>query len=278
MDFEKITSRDNQRLKEARKVRDGKSADHIFVEGLRLAEEVMRSQIKPVVCFISSGFVVEGRRRELLASIQRTGAAIFELSETAFASIADTENPQGVVVIGERPASSSDELVARIRMGWLNPVIIALQEINNPSNLGAIARTAEASGVAGLVVTKGSADIFSPKALRASMGSAFRLPVWAKPELPDVIEWAVGQKMIVSAAAGSAERSYLEVDWRHPRLLVFGSEAHGLSDTDRHRIQEEIRIPMENGVESLNIAVAAGVLLFESLRQNRAVANSGSDR
>jgi TrmH family RNA methyltransferase len=146
-------------------------------------------------------------------------------------------------------------------------IVVYLNKINNPSNLGAVMRTAEAAGATGIITSPGSVDAFSPKSLRASMGSAFRLPIVQNIPLIDAHHWAKENGMTCVAADISGGISYTAVDWNGPKLLVLGSEAHGLSDKDLNLIDEKIVIPMHAGVESLNLAVSAAVILFEAARQ-----------
>ena len=142
-----------------------------------------------------------------------------------------------------------------------------LHQINNPSNLGATLRTAEAVAAAGIVTTKYSTDVFSPKSLRGAMGAAFRLPLWTDADFFEVLNWSRQMNLISIAADVRAKKSYLEIDWSVPHLLIFGSEAHGLSESELTETEENLKIPMENRVESLNLAVSCGVILFEAKRQ-----------
>src|SRR5205823_1351477 len=108
----------------------------------------------------------------------------------------------------------------------------------------------EAAGASGVIVSKNSADVFSPKAIRAAMGSSFRLPVWDKADFEDVLKWANQRKLRTIAADARSRRTYTQLDWRIPGLLIFGSEAHGLTDPELDKIDETIRIPMAPGTES----------------------------
>ena len=257
MRIELITSRDNQRLVNARKIRDGKVADKMFIEGRRLAEEALRSDILIEECFFSDEFDDDKLRNAFHGSV-------FEVPASLFRSIADTDQPQGVILIAQRPKTGSSVLIAASAV----PVVVFLKEINNPSNLGAVIRTAEAAGVAGVIVSNNSADVFSTKALRAAMGSSFRVPIWEGVQFEEAVQWAKDQGLITTAADTLATQFYTNVDWKKPRLLVFGSEAHGLSNDELEKIAEKIAIPLENGVESLNLSVSAGIILFEAKKQN----------
>ena len=260
MNLKTITSRENQRLINARKVRDGRVHDLIFIEGRRLAKEALGSDLKITECFISHEF---GDTR-LLDSVAKLEIDIAQLSAPLFRSIAGTDQPQGIILLAQRPDESfrmTDPLNTDV------PVFIFLNKVNNPSNLGAVLRTADASGAGGVVVSGNSADVYSPKALRASMGSAFRIPVRVDAELSELISDARELGVNCLAVDSKAGKSYLDVDWSKPHLLVFGSEAHGLSENDIGKVGNAISIPMNEAVESLNLAVAAGIILFEARRQ-----------
>jgi TrmH family RNA methyltransferase len=254
MKVETISSRDNRRLVEARKVRRGKVEGKILIEGQRLLEEALRSNVHIEHLFWSS---------DLDAAPRGSYGTTFEVSPSILASIADTETPQGVVAIARRPITAPIDL----RTAGTIPQIIFLNEINNPSNLGAVIRTAEAAGIHGVIVSNGSADVFSPKALRAAMGSSFRLPIWENVIFRDAMRWAAENRLTTIAADVSPAASYAAVEWDRPVLVIFGSEAHGLTTEQLLAVDEKIRIPMARAVESLNLAVSAGIILFEAKRQ-----------
>lgn len=258
-DFERITARDNRRLVDARKVRDGKVAGEIFIEGKRLAAEALRSPLAINACFVSDRFDDD----RMIEKIRDRNALIATLSEKLFRSVADTDTPQGIILIAKRP-SPPKVAVDKSRL----PVTLYLSEVKNPSNLGAVLRSAEAAGVANVLISNNSADPFSPKALRASMGSAFRLRITTGCDLEKVVQLASQNDLRTTGAAAEGKISYADIDWTTPRVLVLGSEAHGLSDEQKKALDELICVPMVNGVESLNLAVSAGVILFEAKRQN----------
>lgn len=256
----KITSRDNQKLKNARKVRDGITKDLIFVEGWRLCGEVLRSKLKIVEIFFSESFT----NVEVLANVDNA-ITLTEVSDKVFKTLADTKTSQGIVFICRKPETSRRFIEIALKENKQKiPLFVLLHQINNPSNLGAILRTCEAVGVTGVILTKNSADAFSPKALRGAMGASFRLPFWENADFFEVIGWAKENNLNSVCADINAKKSYLEIDWKLPRLLVFGSEAHGLSADERAEVSESLVIPMENNVESLNLAVSCGVILFEA--------------
>jgi TrmH family RNA methyltransferase len=255
-----ITGRDNQKLKFARSVRDGREAGFIFLEGARLAGEVGRSGIEIAETLVSESFRAKNEGNILLEGAVPVADRIFD-------SITETKNPQGIVVIAKRPVTSIEVINRSVAQTSGIPVVIFLNEVNNPSNLGAILRTAEASGVLGVVTSTGSADVFSPRALRAAMGASLRLPIYENAGFEEMLAWATERGFISTAADIAGKKSYVQTGWAKPRLLIFGSEAHGLSDAQKGKIEELITIPMENEVESLNLAVSCGIILFEAKRQ-----------
>ncbi len=264
-------------------MRDGRERGLIFVEGLRLAEEVLRSQIEIREVFFTAQFAETERGKAFLEKV-RTPTSGSDWSEAnpnrslplvgvltdanIFDSLSDTKNSQGIVLICAKPETNQLNLQNSKRKF---PLVVLLHEINNPSNLGAILRTAEAAGVSGVILSKNSADAFSPKALRSAMGASLRLPIWSDADFFEVLDWARIQNLISVCADVNSSKSYTEIDWNAPRLVIFGSEAHGLSAKEREKIDESLIIPMGNNVESLNLAVSCGIILFEAKRQTATV-------
>ena len=256
---ERITSRTNPRLKHARGVMRGDEPDRIFVEGVRLVEEAVKSGIEIHEAFVADS-VSAGAAASLKGILSFISCPVWEISQSLAGSIAATKSPQGIFVIAARPHYSPSDIEAP-------QLVVYLHEINNPVNLGAIIRTAEAAGVSGVMVSAHSADPFSPKSLRGAMGSAFRLRIVEQVDPSEALQWATEAGLVNTAADIKGSIPYTEADWSVPRLLIFGSEAHGLEAGVKDAVNEIITIPMENGVESLNLAVSCGVVLFEALRQ-----------
>jgi TrmH family RNA methyltransferase len=264
-----ITSRDNPRLKHARAVRKGKISTEMFLEGLRLCEEAVRSDVRVTDALYTSDFALEPRGKTLLAELKARGIETLLIPEKLLDSVTDTPSPQGVVILAEKPQNPLDRFDALVKTPGGMSLLVILHEINNPANLGAILRTAEAAGALGLIVTKNSADPFSAKALRGAMGTSLRMPVWYGAEFAEAVDWAKQNKMAVACADVRGGVSYTDVDWQKPRALVIGSEANGLTPAEIALCDESFRIPMAEPSESLNAAVAAGVILFEARRQFR---------
>ena len=262
----KITSRDNQKLKFARKVRDRREKNFIFVEGTRLAVEFLKSDLKIKEVFFTPDFLENEKNNSLLEQINLKTQDHFEIPAQIFKTVSDTENSQGIILIGEKPENIFEKTDLKSSVFQKFPLLVLLHQINNPNNLGAILRTCEAVGVGGVILTKNSADVFSPKAVRSAMGASFRLKFWTDADFAEVLQWANENGLLSICADVKAEKSFWNVDWKKPRLLIFGSEAHGLTESEREKIDEEFLIPMENQVESLNLAVSCAVVLYEAKR------------
>lgn len=260
-----ISSRDNSLLRLARAVRDGKDENLIFVEGLRLCEEALHSNLKIQAVIYSNEIARKERAAALLAELSRKCERVGEVSESLLATVSYTKTPQGMIVLAERPKAGKKALEQQ-QSGHL---LVILDGINNPVNVGAILRSAEAAGATGLISTGNSADPFSAKALRGAMGSAFRLPIWTRASYEEALSWCAEHEIKTVAADLGASKMHTDIDWNEASALVVGPESTGLSVAQLQMTDETVKIPMQGNVESLNVGVAAAVLLYEASRQRR---------
>jgi TrmH family RNA methyltransferase len=260
--MEHISSHANQYLKLARQVRDGHVEGTFYVEGKRLAEDFLKSELEAERLFVTERFAENNPSlKDALVARSRYANSV---DSDFFDSISSTKSPQGVSLICHKPEYGKDgfERLAESEAS----LFVLLCDINNPGNLGAVLRSAEAFGVSGVLITKGSANAFSGASVRGSMGSAFRLPIWEQVIFEDTIEWAGEHGYHTSCADIGAEQLIGDVEWQPKTMIVFGSEAHGLSLKKRRFIDSEFRIPMNPLTESLNLASAASIVLFEARR------------
>ncbi len=260
----KITSRDNSLLRRARAVRDGKESDSIFVEGLRLAEEALRSGLAIEAAIYSEELAKKDRAGRLIRDLEKSAVKFASVSEKLLQSISYTKTPQGIVVLASPPALDQKGFEAR-QPGA--PLLVILHRLNNPVNVGAIVRTAEAAGGTGVIATVGTADPFSPKSLRGAMGSAFRLPIWAGLDYRQAIDWCHRMRIQTVCADVHSNKDFTENDWRLSTAIIMGPESEGLSREEIALSGKAVKIPMKGRTESLNVAVAAGILLYEAARQ-----------
>lgn len=259
-----ITSRDNSLLRQARAVRDAKIDELIFIEGLRLAEEAHRSNLEIEAVIVSEELLRKERAAVAIEELSRVSKRVASVSEKLLESISYTKTPQGIVVLARRPESSEERLAASLTTSSL---LVVLHQINNPVNVGAILRTAEAAGATGVITTTNTSDPFSPKSLRGAMGSAFRLPIWSGVSFDEAIEWCRNRGIASICADAEANTAYTQIDWTRPSALILGTESTGFTPEELAGAEQRVRIPMQGDAESLNVSVAAGVLLFEAARQ-----------
>ncbi|MEN3942583.1 RNA methyltransferase [Prosthecobacter sp. SYSU 5D2] len=262
-DAMQITSAANEKVKHARRVRDGREDGLIFIEGLRLAEEAAASGLTIEACFYPAGGPGDGRAEALLERLSGKGALMLETTPDILRSLSDTVQSQGLILIARRP-----ETAAGLLLETHATLLLGCDRLQDPGNLGTLIRTAEAAGAGGILCLKGSADAFSPKALRSSMGSAFRLPIHADADAADLQALQTAGCQIV-AAAGEGEMDYTDYDWNQRTLLLLGNEGRGVDPDLMRQCDVRLRIPMHPSVESLNVAAAGAVLLFEAARQRR---------
>lgn len=257
-----ITSPGNERLKQARRVRDGRVPELLFVEGLRLAEDCLRSGTVIDTCFAAPP--ASERAARLLHELEQAGVPVLLTAPAALESLSATVHSQGVILLARRP---QHDPAAFARQPCT--LLLALDRVQDPGNLGTLLRTAEAAGVEAVLLLPGCADAFAPKVLRSSMGSAFRLPVLSEVSAADLGRLSAEQGLRLVAAAGGGDLEHFDYDWRQPTLLVLGNEANGVSEPLLAQCAARLRIPMQPGVESLNVATAGAALLFEAVRQRR---------
>jgi TrmH family RNA methyltransferase len=250
-------------VQQVRAVRAGKLSELVFVEGVRLCEEAAdRLRVETVI--FSPKLLRNRRGAALLYALEQQPVNCAELSDARLQSLGDTKTPQGILLLARRPQNGPELLRTA---GKQTPLIVILHQMNNPANAGAMVRVAEAVGATGVVATSGTVDLFSPKALRGSMGSSFRLPLWMDASFEEALAWCRSQKIQTVSTDLTARETHTSIDWREPRAIVVGSEANGLSEMEVRATDARVRIPMKAPVESLNAAVALAVVLYEAARQ-----------
>lgn len=266
-----ITSRHNELLKQARAVRLGRNRQALFIEGVRLCEEAARSALVLEAVIHAQNLTRTERGQQVLNALLQRAPRVACVPDEIFNTLSDVEVHQGVCVLARTPATGPPVLPENAV-----PLLLILHGLNNPSNAGALLRTAEAAGVNGVIATAGTTYLFAPKALRGAMGAAFRLPVWMGATLAEVVAWCRACQIRTVCADVRATVQHTEIEWTRPTALVMGREADGLTDAERALLDDMLRIPMHAPVESLNVAVAAGIALYEAARQRefRAVASS----
>ncbi len=270
-----ITSQANQHLKLSRRVRDGREPSLIFVEGQRLIAECLDADLPLIAAF--HRLALEERSRHLVLALRKRDCPVYELDDSLMRTLSDTVSSQGLVLLAQRPEVASRQMLTTGNPPNQSTLIVALDRVQDPGNAGTIVRTAEAAGATGLITLAGTVDPFSPKSLRASMGSAFRLPIACGVSLDSILTLSHEHDVTVVGTVAEAKLDYTAYDWRGPTLVVLGNEAGGVAAALLARCQVTIRIPVASPVESLNVAAAAAVVLFEAARQRRSSESGNSE-
>ncbi len=253
-----INSQNNSKIKLVRALqgrsRNRKSEDAFVAEGVRLIEEAA-AVVWPIE-FILFDETLSDRGRDLIANLQQANQGeIFEISPDLMSEISDTETPQGVLAVLKHRA---------IPLPVKPDFLIIADQIRDPGNMGTLLRTAEAAGADGVILAPGTVDAFSPKVVRAGMGAHFHLPIHSLPwqEIHQLVK-----DIPVFLAAADAEIPIWDADLTQRCALLLGGEAFGASAMGEALATDRVSIPMEGRAESLNAAMAGGILIAEVLRQ-----------
>lgn len=262
-----ITSRSNPQVKFVRRLQDDRRFRHaeraFVVEGTRWMREVAAAGIRPRALFATTTWLESNEGRGLAASLGAAPGGAVGVADEIMAAMSDTETAPGVLAvlpIVPRPWPDAPALV------------VILDAVGNPGNLGTILRAAGAAGADGVLLGPGCVDAYNPKVVRGSMGALLRLPVraasWPGTEAgtgADIGALTAGLDVWLAAADGAT--AYTAVDWRRPSAILIGGEAHGAGAAAGQLATGRVTIPMHDATESLNAALAAGIILFEAARQ-----------
>jgi TrmH family RNA methyltransferase len=256
-----IRSRANPLVRKLRALRRGPAGDTVLLEGWRLVQDALRSRIRVEEAVASPEWAETHPERA--AALRARGAALHRVAAEVLASVSALHTSDGVLAVAKRPRFTDGEI---LRAPALVLVAAAVQD---PGNLGGLLRSAEAAGATGAFLLQGCADALSWKALRGSMGSALRLPHRGGLAWSDLAGMLRRAGVRVLALDTGGEASYEEIDYRGPVAVAVGGEGPGLPPELRLAAQARLRIPMAGPVESLNVGVAAALVLFEAARQRR---------
>jgi len=262
MRYKKITSTSNPLIREILEGRKKRTGDALIVEGLRLLETALASETRIGKVFFTDTF--RSKNEAFLMQMAERSPELIETSDHVLSQLADTETPQGIVAeVFHRSPRLAELSLQRV------PLIVVCDGIQDPGNLGTIIRTADAAGADAVVLLSGTCDPFMPKAIRATAGSIFNLPVVSdRPEA--VVEW-LGKKSIgLIVSDVRAQTSIFDADMRVPLALVFGNEAAGVTEYLKSRGTIRVKIPIPGKAESLNVATSAAICLYEAVRQRNA--------
>lgn len=229
-----------------------------LAEGLRTVEEAVRYGGVQSIFYTA---IEDDRTRAVLEEAAAKQIKLVCVSDKVLKKISDTETPQGIIAVCEMRSKRLDDFLASGKM------LLVLDRVTDPGNIGTMLRTADAAGVGGLLLLQGCADIYAPKTVRASMGSLFHLPVLSGLSEELLVQAArkAGYELLVTCLDG-ADNLY-KADLQGRIAFVMGNEANGVSPALLAAADKRVFIPMQGRAESLNVAMAAGIVMFEALRQ-----------
>ena len=262
-----ITSNSNSKVRQIiqwqNKARERRSAGIFLTEGFRMFEEAPAESIQQV--YLSEEALGRiCRRPEVERKLNATGYET--VAREVFARMSDTQTPQGILCVVRRPDYSLEQLLQ-----VEEPLLMVLEDLQDPGNLGTIIRTGEAAGVTGVIMTTGTVDVFNSKTIRATMGSVFRVPFLYVESLWETMKLLHQRGIHTYAAHLDGEAWYDEFPFVEPTAFLVGNEGNGLTGETAAQAERRLKIPMEGSVESLNAAVAASLLMYEAHRQRRKV-------
>ena len=266
-----ITSASNPRLKQLRAaLRDGgpDAQNRVRIEGPKLVREAIRSHLQVDEVFVSKSCRRDPTTRTLLREIPGKPQVV-EIVDRLFPTIAGTESPQGLLVLAKVPSIQLERLLRSASL------LLVGCELQDPGNLGTLLRSAEAFGAEGLLLTQTSVNPWNEKVIRASAGSVFRVPCLDGFESIELLHHLERNGFGFVAATPKTASDFRGVDFRGRLALILGNEGQGLSEEVLSRVQTRIHIPTTAGVESLNVSVAASIILCEAARQRTGPGGKG---
>ena len=262
--MERIDSASNAKIKWAASLHQRKERKHrgeFVAEGVRLAEMAVASGWPLRFCIATETALVNKRVQRIVVELESKGCPIYVVSPNIYKKASATESPQGILLVMESVQITLAELSAKN-----NSLVIVLDRIQDPGNVGTIIRTADAAGFTGVLFSPECADLFSPKVLRATMGSIFRLGFSFPASLPEALEQYKkdGYSVLSSQLDGSPVDERQDV--ASSVILIIGNEGNGVSDAVKAVATHRLCLPMRGGAESLNAAVAAGIMMYDLTR------------
>jgi len=254
--LEFISSRENPIIKDVKKLKEKKYREEkkqFFIEGLRFVSEALESDFEVPIVFISENMVTKFENFNI-----KNKTKIYCLSKRVFKDISSTENPQGIAAV-----VNYNNINIKNREGFY----VLTDKVQDPGNLGTIIRSAHASNALGVIITKGTVDVYNDKTLRSTMGSIFHIPIIQDEDLTYLSKLRdAGFKLVVSSL--DTDKNFYQVDLTGNLIIAVGNEGAGISSDIMELSDVKVKIPMPGGAESLNVSAAASIMMFEVVRQN----------
>lgn len=256
-----ITSAANQHVKQViawqTKSKERRKDKVFLVEGVKMFEEAPESRILEV--YVSES-AYEKANEDIKNKLDRVGFNL--ITDDIFKKMSDTQTPQGILTVVKQPEYRLEDIIKAD-----NPLLVVLENLQDPGNLGTIVRTGEGAGITGVILSKTTVDIYNPKTIRATMGSIYRVPFVYVEDLKDTLVQMKEAGITSYAAHLKGDNYYSSFSFTQPTAFLIGNEGNGLTDEISEIADHYLKIPMEGKVESLNAAIATSLLIYETHRQ-----------
>lgn len=260
--MKELSKRLEKLIKAIRESKTARTKNGCFiVEGVRSVEEVINSDFEVRFVILSDSFFDSNKAFLEMLKKKVNEDRLYIVSDKTFFELTDTVTPQGILGVVNFKDTKIDEVIKD------NFLFVALDKIQDPGNMGTIIRTADAASADGIVVGKGCVDIYNPKVVRSAMGSLFHIPIIQSEDLRETLLKLKRKGGQVVTTHLSAKKDYYSVDYKTSTVIVMGSEAEGVSEDIAEISDELIKISMPGKAESLNVAIAHGIVVFEAVRQ-----------
>lgn len=260
--MELIKSKDNNVIKEVKKLKEKKYRDlskSFLAEGFRFVEEAFKSDFEIAYVFISES-QQEKYEKSGFENLIKSSTKVYKLTDTLFNLICSTETPQGIAAVVKyknHSVTSTDGFY------------MLVDKVQDPGNIGTIIRTANAAGALGVIVTKGTVDVYNNKTLRATMGSIFKIPIIFEDENFKILNSLKKDGFKIITSSLDTKYNFYDVDLKGKAIIAVGNEGNGISKEIFELGDTSVKIPMPGDAESLNVGVAASIMMFEAVRQRK---------
>jgi RNA methyltransferase, TrmH family len=259
-----ITSKQNPRVKTLAKLRDRRDRDKagvFLIEGYRAINRALEKNIPLTELYFSPDWFLGKNEPALIEHAKQTGTQIFEVSKDVFTKFTYRDRPDGLLAVAKQWHTGLDDLKLSQK-----PFLLVVEAIEKPGNLGTILRSADGAGVDAVIVCDAVTDVFNPNVVRSSTGVLFSVPIVVS-DSQTIHKWLKSKNIKVVATTPDTDNIYTKIDLTGPIAIVMGSEQYGLTDFWLKQCDIPVRIPMHGLADSLNVALATGLMVYEAARQ-----------
>lgn len=260
----RISSSSNPKIKEIKslyKKKERWNKGMFIIEGIKIVGECIDNNY-PITDIIYSDELFNINGGEEIFNKIRFYDQLINVPSRLFKEISDTENPQGIMAI----AKFRENTIASL-FECENPLILLLEGIQDPGNMGTIIRTADAFNIDGIIITEGSVDIYNPKVVRSTMGSIFRVPIYHVLDKTKILKILKDKDYSIYSTSLAGDKYIQEINFRKASLVIIGNESKGVSPVLNSLADKLIKIPIPGDSESLNVGVASSIIMYEAMRQ-----------